>query len=152
MNPGEYTSPLVRKTQVQCPVISGYVTARLYSNDDIPVAISGVPATQMLVTFENVGNTQFAVNLQETADRSVSGVRYTLNNAPINLVPGGQVTALLGGSLPFLEVYCTGTTSGELRMQIDSQRQWRELGFAKDDPFYPTQLWQAIVQPGAYGS
>ena len=145
-----YTDPLVRKTLVQCPVVSGYVTARLYNQDDIQPTISGSPATTMLVTFENVGGTQFAVNLNETNDRSTSGIRTALNSSPINLVPGGQVVQTLSTAGSYLEVFCTGTTTGELRMQIDSQRTWRELGFAKDDPYYPTQLWQAKVQPGPY--
>jgi hypothetical protein len=149
MNPGEYTSPLVRKTLVQCPVVSGYVTSRLYTQDDYPPTISGgTTATNMLVTFENVGNTQFAVYLRETNDRSISGIRYNLTDNPVNLVPGGQQTKMLSGTRSFLEVYCSGTTAGQLRMQIDSQRRWSELGFAKDDPFYPPQLWQATVLPG----
>lgn len=148
MNSGEYTSPLVRKTLVQCPVVSGWVTARLYAQDDVPPVISGVPATNMWVTFENIGGTQFAINLNETSDRSSSGVRYPLNGSPINLVPGGMTTQLLGGVRSFLEVYCTGTTTGELRMQIESQRRWSELGFDKTDPYYPPQLWQAKVYPG----
>ena len=150
MNSGEYTSPLVRKILVQVPVVSGYVTSRLFAGDGAAQPVSGVPNTNMLVTFENVGNTQFSVNLNETSDRSVSGIRTALNASPINLVPGGLVSQLLGGRLPYMEVYCTGTTTGELRMQIESQRQWRELGFDKTDPFYPPSLWQAKVYPGAY--
>ena len=148
MNTGEYTAPLVRKTVVQCPVISGYVTARLYTQDDVPPVISGVANTNMLVTFENVGCTQFAVILNETSDRSVSGARYALTATPVNLVPGGVSTQMLGGTRSFLEVYCSGTTTGNLRMQIDAQRRWSELGFDKMDPFYPPQLWQAKVFPG----
>lgn len=41
MNPGEYVQPLPRKTLVQCPVVSGYVTSRLYTQDDWPPSISG---------------------------------------------------------------------------------------------------------------
>jgi len=149
MNPGEYVQPLVRKTLVQCPVVSGYVTSRLYTQSDWPPAISGgVSQTNMLVTFENVGNTYFSVNLRETDDRSISGTRYNLTATPVYLCPGGQQTQTLSGKRNFLEVYCTGTTTGQLRMQIDSQRTWSELGFAKDDPYYPPQLWQAKVLPG----
>ncbi len=103
----------------------------------------------MLVTFENVGNTYISVNLRETDDRSISGTRYNLNSSPVYLVPGGQQTQTLSGKRNYLEVYCTGTTSGNLRMQIDSQRRWNQLGFAKDDPFYPPQLFQAKLIPGA---
>ena len=149
MNPGEYVQPLPRKTLVQCPVVSGYVTSRVYTQDDGPPASSGgTTASNMMVTFENVGNTFFSVHLRETSDRSISGTRYNLTTIPVYLVPGGQQTQLLSGKRSFLEVYCTGTTTGNLRMQIDSQRRWSELGFSKDDPYYPTQLWQAKVIPG----
>ena len=150
MNPGEYVSPLVRKTQVMCPVVSGYVTSRLLAQDSVPPSASGTPATIMSVTFENVGNTQFAVNLNETSDYSTSGVRYALNTSPVNLVPGGMVVQKLDGYRPYLEVYCTGTTTGNLRMQIDAQRRWTELGFNKDDAFYPPQLFQATEIPGVH--
>ena len=149
MIPGDYTQPLPRKTLVQCPVVSGYVTARLRTQDDFPPTLSGgATATNMLVTFENVGNTYFSVNLRETDDRSISGIRYNLNAVPVYLVPGGQSTQFLSGLRTYMEVYCTGTTTGNLRMQIDSQRQWGEMGFGKDDSFYPPQLFQAKVLPG----
>ena len=137
MNPGEYIQPLPRKTLVQVPVVSGYVTSRLYTQDDYPPSISGgATGTNMMVTFENVGNTYISVVLRETDDRSVSGTRYSLTATPVYLVPGGQQTQFISGRRNFLEVYCTGTTAGFLRMQIDSQRRWSELGFGKDDPFY----------------
>lgn len=149
MNPGEYIQPLVRKTLVQCPVVSGYVTSRLCTQDEWPPQISGGnTASNMLVTFENVGNTYISVHLRETSDRSVSGTRYNLTATPVYLVPGGQQTQLLGGKRNVLEVYCTGTTTGSLRMQIDSQRRWSQLGFDKADPFYPPQLFQAKTVPG----
>lgn len=148
MKPGEYSQPLPRKTFVQVPVISGYVASRLRRVDSVSPVISG-GETNMLVTFENVGPTQFAVLLRETDDRSISGTRYNLMSA-VSVVPGGQYTSqLTGGVRPFLEVFCTGTTTGFLRLQIDSQTTWNELGFAKDDPFYPTSLWQAKVVPPA---
>jgi len=144
--PGEYPNPLPRKTFVNCPVVSGYVTARLQSQAPIPDSISGT-AQNMLCTFENVGGTAFSVLLRETPDRSISGTRYNLTS-PIFLVPAGQVTQTVLGKQPYLEVYCTGTTTGQLRLQIDSQRRWNELGFGKDDPFYPPQLFQAKTVPG----
>lgn len=148
MNPGEYVQPLPRKTLVHCPVVSGYVTSRLYTQDGWPPSISGVPNTNMHVTFENVGNTHFSVHLRETDDRSASGTRHNLTATPVYLVPGGQQSQLVGGTRNFLEVFCTGTTTGYLRMQIDSQRRWTELGFSKDDAFYPPQLFQAKTIPG----
>ncbi len=148
MYPGEYPQPLVRKTNVQCPVVSGYVTAHLLSQDYFAPALSGTGYnTNMLVTLENVGDLQFNVLLRETDDRSISGTRYTVMNA-VSLVPGGQSTQLVDGRRPYLEVYCTGTTTGQLRMQLDGQRKWDVLGFAKDDPFYPPQLFQGSAVPG----
>ncbi len=147
MNAGEYPQPLVRKTVVQCPVVSGYVAARLYSQSFYAPAISGSNTTA-LVTFENVGNTQFSVLLRETDDRSVSGTRYTVLPA-VSLAPGGQDTKTVTNRRPYLEVFCTGTTTGQLRMQIDSQRTWNQLGFDRTDPYYPTSLYQGKTSPSA---
>lgn len=147
MNAGEYPQPLVRKTVVQCPVVSGYVAARLYSQNFYAPAISGSNTTA-LVTFENVGNTQFSVLLRETDDRSISGTRYTVLPA-VSLAPGGQDTKTLTNRRPYLEVFCTGTTTGQLRMQIDSQRTWNQLGFDRTDPYYPTSLYQGKTSPSA---
>lgn len=132
-----------------CPVVSGYVTARLQTQSDWPPPISGSTSqAAMLCTFENVGNTYFSVNIRETDDRSISGTRYNLTASPVYLVPGGFTQQTLSGKRDFLEVYCTGTTTGQLKLQIDSQRRWTEMGFGKDDPFYPPQLFQATVLPG----
>ncbi len=148
MYPGEYPQPLVRKTFVQAPVVSGYVAARLQSQDWFLPTISG-GANNMLVTYENVGNTYFTVLLRETTDRSISGVRTTLPGTEQMLCPGGQVTLSATNKARYLEVYCSGTTTGQLRMQIDSQRQWVEMAFDKTETtFYPTSLWQAKEQPG----
>ena len=147
MNAGEYSSPLPRKMFVNCPVVSGYVTSRLQSQDDRVQVTSG-SASNMLVTFENVGNTIFSVHLRETDDRSISGTRYNLTAAPVYLVPGGQQTQMLKGNRPFIEVYCTGTTVGQLRMQIDAQRTWTPMGIGRDDAFGAPKLWQAKVIPG----
>lgn len=150
MRPGEYTQPLTRTTLVQVPVVSGYVAARLRRADFNPPAISGYD-TRMQVVWENVGPTQFAVLLRETDDRSSSGVRYNLMSA-VSVVPGGQVTSqLAGGTRPYLEIYCSGTTTGVLRAQISSQDQWAELGFSKTDDtaYYPAVLYQAKTLPTA---
>ena len=133
-----------------CPVVSGYVTARLQRQDWFPPATSGMP-TRMLATFENVGNTAFSVVLNETDDRTISGTRTALSGftgTAAYLVPGGQQTLLLNGYHLFTEVYCTGTTTGNLRLQIDSQRKFVELGFDRIDPFYPQSLWIAGEVPG----
>lgn len=151
MNPGEYLAPFPRKTLVQCPVVSGYVTARLQDQCWFPPVTSGMP-TSMMCTFENVGNTHFSVVLNQTGDRSISGTRTPLagfSGSDLFLVPGGQQTVTLTGHEKYVEVYCTGTTSGALRLQIESQRTWTEMGFDRLDPFYPPSLWQAKEVPGA---
>lgn len=149
MYPGEYPQPLPRKHFVHAPVVSGYVSARLRAEDWVQPTLSGTGLpTNMMVTFENVGGTAFSVLLRETNDRSISGTRYNLTTARM-IVPGGQYTSqVAGGVLPFLEVYCTGTTTGELKMQIESQRQWRELAMDRDDPYAAPLLWQAKEYPG----
>jgi hypothetical protein len=165
MYPGEYTQPLVRKHFVQCPVISGYVTARLQAEDSFPPTISGAGtvATSMFVTFENVGGTAFSVILNETSDRSIAGARTPISGyinpgygpmKALTLVPGGSSQGAFSSLLPYLEVKCTGSGPGSLRMQLESQRQWRELGFDRvdDATFYPTVLWQAKEYPGPVSS
>jgi len=150
MYPGEYTQPLVRKTFVQVPVVSGYVAARLQAQDWVQPAISGTPPTALAVTYENVGNTWFSVVLQSTDDRSISGVRTQITGTSLSLCPGGMAIGSGYTKQRYLEVLCTGTTTGNLRMQLESQRQWTKLGFDKvdDATFYPTSLWQAKEYPG----
>jgi hypothetical protein len=154
MNPGEYLSPMPRKHFVQCPVVSGYVTARLQAQDWFAPTISGAP-TNMMVTFENVGNTYFSVVLNECDGHATSDPRYKLagfTGTAVALCPGGYQSLMLQGKRKFLELACTGTTTGKLRMQIESNRQWTLLGFAKDDTMstvgYPPALWQAKEVPG----
>lgn len=149
MYPGEYPQPLPRKTVVQCPVVSGYVAARLQAQEYYAPVVSGYPETAVLATFENVGGTWISVRLRETSDASITGTRYNLGDA-VMLCPGGHVAKQMTfGTRKFLEVYCTGTTTGALKLQLDSQQRWTEMGFAKDDPFFATSLWQAKAIPTA---
>lgn len=144
MNPGEYPQPLVRKTLVNAPAISGYVAARLRADDSIAPVISGSDTTVM-VTFENVGNTLVGVKLRQTNDRSISGTRIDVITG-VSLVPGGR--KIVTSTAPFqsyLELYCDANGPSQVRMQIESLRKWNELGFDKvaDATFYAPQLWQA---------
>jgi hypothetical protein len=146
MNPGEYPQPLPRKTLVNVPVISGYTTSRLRANDDFPPVISG-ENTRISVVMENVGNTYVEVQLRQTNDRSPSGVRIDVISG-INLQPGGR--KYVTSTSPFqryLELYCVGPSQrvGQIRMQIESLREWNECGFDKvaDATLYPPQLWAA---------
>lgn len=148
MNPGEYPQPLVRKTLVNVPVVSGYVTSRLRAADAIAPVISGEDTTVMVV-FENVGNTNCSVLLRQTNDRSISGTRIDVISG-ISLVPGGRRTVTSQAPFQqFLELYCYDGGPSQVRMQIESQRQWEQMGFDKsaDSTFYPTSLWQAKAYP-----
>lgn len=148
MNPGYYPQPLPRKHFVNVPVISGFVTARLYAEDAM-LRPAVTPAEMCLFTLENVGPNPTVIEITETDDRTVSGVR-TLVVSGTPLVPGGQTTVTGSPNSYFMEVRCTGTNGdSQLRMQIESQREWRSLGFDKTDPFYPPQLWQARPLPPA---
>lgn len=146
--PGEYASTLTRKTLVQCPVVSGYVAARLEAAEYFLPGISG-PNTAMQVTLENDGPNWIAVQLRETADRTSAGTRYNLGAEQV-LAPGGMKSLqIAGSSQKYLEILCTGTTTGHLRAQIDSQRKWVETAFDRADTDYPKSLWQAYAVPGA---
>lgn len=143
MNPGEYLQSFPRKMFVNVPVVSGYVTSRLQADDSLAPVISGGDTTVM-VTFENVGGVAVGVKLQQTNDRSISGARVDVVSG-IDLVIGGRKT--ITTTAPFqryLELYCYSGGPSNIRMQIESMRQWAELGFDKvaDQTFYPPQLWQ----------
>ena len=142
--PGEYPQPLLRKTVVNVPVVSGYVTARLQAVDPVQPSVSG-DDTYALVLFENVGNTACHVMLQQTTDRTVSGTRFSVVSG-IALVPGGRRTIATNAPYQrYLELKCTFNGPSQIRMQIESQRQWNLMVFDKvaDATFYPTSLWQA---------
>lgn len=143
MNPGEYPQPLIRRIVVNVPVVSGYATSRLRADDSYAPSISG-GETAMMVTFENLGNTAVGVKLAQTNDRSISGTRIDVISG-VTLVAGGRKTVSSDGAFQsYLELYCTSGGPSTIRMQIESQRQWAELGFDKqaDSTFYPPQLWR----------
>lgn len=139
--PGEYVQPLSRKTVVMCPVISGYVTARLRAQDAPIPTYAGQDQT-VRVMYENTSNGTVAFVLQASDDRSISGARTILAN--IGAVPGGHGVQTVTTKQSYLELRGT-LGSGTLRVEIESLRQWNSLGFAKDDPYYPPQLFQAKV-------
>ncbi len=156
---GEYGQPLQRVTNVQVPVISGYVTSRLRGTDPIQPAISGQD-TYMQVVFENVGDKFAFVKLQQTNDHSPAGTRSdnTLSGvrtdviSGISLVPGGRSTvATTAAYQKFLELACTDGGPTQVRMQITANRRFEQLGFDKvgDATLYPQVLWQAKPIPTA---
>ncbi len=148
MFPGEYTQPLARKTTVQVPVISGYVTGRLRTQENFSPTISGTDTT-MLLTFENVGNTIFSVSLRETSDSSISGTRIDLISG-LSLAVGGHAVKTVVNKRDYLEIYGVHN-SGNLRLGIESLRRWDQLGFddQTDATFYPKELYQGRARPTA---
>jgi hypothetical protein len=146
--PGEYPQPLVRKHFINVPVVSGYVTSRLQGIDPVQPVTSG-DDTYMMVTFENVGGTLCAVKLRQTQDRTISGARVDVVSG-ISLVPGGhRVVPTNAAYMKYLELYCYSGGPSQLRIQIESLRQWGQMGFDKvaDATFYPPQLWEASPTP-----
>jgi hypothetical protein len=139
--PGEYPQPLSRKTVVMCPAISGYVTARLRAQDAPIPTYAGQDQT-MRVMYENLSNGTVAFVLQACDDRSISGARTILAN--LGAVAGGHGVQNVTTKQSFLEVKGVLGTAN-LRIEIDSIRQWNEMGFAKDDPFVAPQLFQMRV-------
>lgn len=146
-NPGEYPQPFPRKLNVYAPIISGYVTIRL-RRDDAPVPISSIsgPPDLALFTFENQSQNTIGIQVRQTDDRSVSGVRTNVISG-VTLVPGGQMTVSGSPIQTYMEILGTAGP-GNLRMQLESQRRWNELGFGKADPYYPPQLFQGKTTPG----
>lgn len=145
IQPGEYVNPLPRKTFVRCAVVSGYVAARLQAQDMLQSASgNSCPA---FATFENTGNTSITVLLRECSNRSTSGIRTNLTSDVV-LAAGGFSTESFTSNQQYLEVFCSGTTSGDLRLQIESNRRWTELGFDRLDSYYPAAMWQGKTIPG----
>lgn len=145
INPGEYPQPLLRTTNVQCPVVSGYITARLQVQGDLvhsatadTLVESGYVDNTTLVTVENTGQNSFSMQLLGTNDYT-SGPRENVG-AVQTLVPLGRTMYSVTPRHTYLEVKgITGTSA--LRMQLSSRLRWDELGFDKTDPFYPAPLW-----------
>ena len=158
--PGEYPQPLVRATNLQCPVVSGYATARLRRQD--PIFCSGNvsvndDAAQAQVLLENVSRTSFTVQLKMTnqsdspgndSDSVPTGTRTNVGSA-VALVPGGHKTINVAPYQQFLEVYGTAGGPGFLRMQLNSQTRWDEMAFDKIDTTYPAVLRDVKPTPEA---
>src|SRR6266481_3937319 len=102
---GEYPAPLERSTVVQCPVVSGYVTARLRVQGNPVLSLSGqasggIPDNLSLALLENVGANACTVRLQTCDDRSISGPRMFVTSAA-TLVPSGHMTQSFYGTQTF---------------------------------------------------
>jgi hypothetical protein len=145
--PGEYPQPLIRTTNVQCPVLGGYITARLqvqgnpvHSATGDGLNESGYVDNTTMVVVENTGRNTCAMRLLGTNDYT-SGPRENVGAAQ-TLVPSGRVSYNVVPRHTYLEVSgLSGTTT--LRMQLSSRLRWDELGFDKTDAFYPPSLVSA---------
>ena len=134
---GEYPSPLIRVSNLQVPMVSGYATGRLRAQFG---PVSGTEDSSCLILLENVGPTTFTVQLKEAAAvTSVSG-RSNLGEA-YALAVNGRRTVRLTPSQPIVEAWCTAG-SGQLKAQIQSQLRWDILAFDRDEASYPTQVWR----------
>jgi len=153
--PGEYVAGLVRTTNVQCPLVGGYITARLQVQG-LPVLSTGTtssgtgqpgslsesgyaPNTTMVVV-ENSGQNSVTMQLVGTNDYT-SGPRENVGAAQA-LVPYGRTAYSVTPRHTYLEVFTVAGTSA-LRMQLSSRLKWDMLGFDKTDLVYAPQLWQA---------
>lgn len=100
-----------------------------------PNMVSGLEDNNCQVIVENVGDTNFTVQLTETSDRTISGTRDNLGSA-YALVPGGRRVYNVLPVKEYVEVKST-SGDGQLRLQLESKLRWNQLGFNDDDPFYP---------------
>lgn len=145
--PGEYPQPLTRITNVQAPVVGGYVTARLQVQGDLVhsatadgLSESGYVDNTTMVTLENTGANTVSVRLQGCNDYT-SGPREWVG-AQQTVVPSGRVNYSVTPRHTYLEVQGISGTSA-VRMQLSSRLKWDQLGFDKTDPFYPPFLFNA---------
>jgi hypothetical protein len=142
--PGEYPQPLIRTTNVQCPVVAGYVTARLQVQGNPKIATSGFVDNTTLVEVHNTGQQTAAFFLLGTDDY-VSGPRenlITVNAGTASVVRDGHTTLSIRPRHNYLEVKGFSGTSA-MRMQFSSRLKWDVLGFDRTDAFYPPGLYTA---------
>ena len=138
--PGEYPQPLLRTTNVQVPVIGGYVTSRLQVMGEPVQPASGWVENTTMVVMENTGAQAVTVRLQGCNDY-VSGPREWVGAAQ-TVVPSGRTSYSVTPRHTYLEIKGISGTSA-VRMQLSSRLKWNELGFDKTDPFYPPVLFNA---------
>ncbi len=151
--PGEYPQPLIRTTNVQCPVVAGYVTARLQRQGELGQVVvaatgtatgtlSGFSDNLTMVSVHNTGPQNVAFFLQGCNDY-ISGPRenlITVNSGTASVVRDGHTTLAVYPRHTYLEVKGFSGTSA-VRMQLNSRLRWDQMGFDKTDPFHPPFLW-----------
>lgn len=143
---GEYPQPLVRITNLQIPMVSGFTTGRLRAavlTSPTP-GISGYAPQQCRVLLENVGANTIGVQMQETQDY-VSGPRFNVGSA-VTLVPKGFRYVSFTPTKQYLE-FKGSTANSALRIQLESQLKWHIMAFDRSDVVYPPQLQKKFPDP-----
>jgi len=154
MYPGQYPQPNTRRVQFECPMISGYSTARFYA----PLLDGTYDPTDKLLgcsaTISNQMNTTVSIGLVPldygtTPVLSGSGTRLALYadggtslGTMLFLSGGGEVKVNFKTTKPVLEVFAEGGGPAQIRIQLESLIQWDIKGFDRLDPKYPPQLFQ----------
>jgi len=139
---------------MECPMISGYSTARFYA----PVLATAIdPPNNLLgvtATIVNQMNAKVILSFVPLADRSTpvlaaSGVRcpmYDTGGSSIgnflHLSGGGEAVVQFRTTQPVLEVFADGGGPAQVRITIDSLIQWDQQGFSRLDTKYPPALYQ----------
>lgn len=131
---------MLRKTEFQAPIVSGYVTARLQVEGNPEISISGFVDNTTQVLVRNTGINTVSFRLQGTDDYT-SGPREWVGAAQ-TLVPSGRTNYSVTPRHNYIEVVGQSGTSA-VHFQLESRLRWNELAFAKTDPFYPPFLYQA---------
>jgi len=157
--PGEYIDPLPRVSNVFCAMTSGgtdgYACARLRRTDPLFYSGSG-DDDEAQVYLQNLGTTNFTVQLRQTQDYSPAGTdsdgtptgtRFDLGSA-VALVPGGRSTVQVSPYMKFVEFYCTSGL-GNLKAQITGRVRWERMAFDKLDPLDDDTLWNVKPIPAA---
>ena len=137
--PGEHPAGILRSTVVQCPVVGGYVTARLQvMGEPGTVQVSGFSPNATMVAATNTGGNSVTFRLQGTDDYTLGPWEWV--GGALTLVPSGGTNVTVYPRHHYLELAGqTGTST--VRVQFSSRLRWNELGFAKTDPRYPPSLW-----------
>lgn len=151
---GQYPQPLLRPAFVQAPIVAGYTTVRLWADMQFSGTLSGTGTTPLLNDnlvlglFENTGDTAMTIQVRECGDyTSGPGSRANITN-PIALVAKGRKEVTFTPQQQYVEVWGVSGGPSDLRMQLSTQVEWGLMGFAKNDPTYPPQLWE----PASYNT
>ena len=139
IEPGDYPQAQDRVTNVQCPIVGGYVTARLQVVGYPVNAQSGYVDNTTKVTLTNEGANSFTVQFTGCNDY-VSGPRENVG-ASKTVVPRGRTTYSITPRHAYLELRCLSGTSSA-RVQLSSRLKWDQMAFDKTDAFYPPSLWR----------